>query len=110
MQDEAGMDILRNCYSVEYIEGYEPFVVVAKKDLPRFEERFAGYGYDKVFNLCFDRALYRTQPNSRSIGWIECILDECALGQIDHSPQQSVYLKAPTADEVDACIQLSCVS
>lgn len=36
------------CYSVDYVEGYEPFVVVSKKSIPKFEEKFAGYGYDKV--------------------------------------------------------------
>ena len=36
-------------YAVEFEEGYEPFVLASRRRLPRYEERFRGYGFDKVF-------------------------------------------------------------
>mmetsp|Transcript_24976 Transcript_24976/g.64814 ORF Transcript_24976/g.64814 Transcript_24976/m.64814 type:complete len:667 (+) Transcript_24976:1788-3788(+) len=35
-------------YPVHHAEGYEPFLVAAPGAIPRFDERFRGYGYDKV--------------------------------------------------------------
>lgn len=39
------------CYPIDYIEGYEPFVVISKKSIPKFEAKFSGYGYDKVMKF-----------------------------------------------------------
>lgn len=35
-------------YGITFAEGYEPFAICARKLIPRFEERFRGYGFDKV--------------------------------------------------------------
>lgn len=35
-------------YVVEHAEGFEPFVVASRARLPVFDERFRGYGFDKV--------------------------------------------------------------
>lgn len=40
---------------VEYVEGYEPFVLAAREGLGSFDERFAGYGYDKVSSSAIGR-------------------------------------------------------
>jgi len=35
-------------FSVNYSEGYEPYVLAARKLLPRYDERFRGYGMNKI--------------------------------------------------------------
>ena len=35
-------------YTIKWAPSFEPYVIVKLKDLPRFDERFVGYGYNKV--------------------------------------------------------------
>ncbi|GAB4821433.1 hypothetical protein N2152v2_008479 [Parachlorella kessleri] len=35
-------------YEVPYAEGYEPYTVMLRQHVPWFDERFRGYGYDKM--------------------------------------------------------------
>lgn len=38
-------------YSVKYSKGYEPYIVVARQYVPWYDERFRGYGRDKIVHL-----------------------------------------------------------
>jgi glycosyltransferase-like protein LARGE len=40
-----------NAYRVEYSESYEPYVVMARKSVPMYDERFRGYGMNKISHL-----------------------------------------------------------
>ena len=35
-------------YPIRFKSGYEPYVLVARKIMPWYDERFRGYGWDKV--------------------------------------------------------------
>jgi len=35
-------------YAIKFKSGYEPYVLVARKIMPWYDERFRGYGWDKV--------------------------------------------------------------
>lgn len=35
-------------YPIKFKSGYEPYVLVARKIMPWYDERFRGYGWDKV--------------------------------------------------------------
>ena len=35
-------------YAIRFKSGYEPYVLVARKLVPWYDERFRGYGWDKV--------------------------------------------------------------
>ena len=37
-------------YEVDYVEGYEPYVVALREQLPPFDARFRGYGLNKVIH------------------------------------------------------------
>lgn len=37
-------------YEVDYVEGYEPYVVAPREQLPPFDARFRGYGLNKVIH------------------------------------------------------------
>ena len=38
-------------YSIKFKSGYEPYVLVSRKHMPWYDERFRGYGWDKVSTL-----------------------------------------------------------
>mmetsp|Transcript_15970 Transcript_15970/g.37652 ORF Transcript_15970/g.37652 Transcript_15970/m.37652 type:complete len:598 (-) Transcript_15970:50-1843(-) len=40
-----------NAYHVEYEEGFEPYVVAARHQVPAYDERFKGYGMNKISHL-----------------------------------------------------------
>lgn len=41
----------QNPYRVSYTRGYEPYIVVARKYVPWYDERFRGYRYDKITHI-----------------------------------------------------------
>mmetsp|Transcript_16225 Transcript_16225/g.48603 ORF Transcript_16225/g.48603 Transcript_16225/m.48603 type:complete len:489 (+) Transcript_16225:2030-3496(+) len=38
-------------YPVRYKMGYEPYILVARTQVPLYDERFRGYGFDKVMHI-----------------------------------------------------------
>lgn len=38
-------------YSIKFKSGYEPYVLVSRKHMPWYDERFRGYGWDKVMQI-----------------------------------------------------------
>ena len=42
-------------YPIRFKSGYEPYVLVARKIMPWYDERFRGYGWDKVRITCPSR-------------------------------------------------------
>ena len=40
-------------YPIKFKSGYEPYVLVSRKHMPWYDERFRGYGWDKVIHLPF---------------------------------------------------------
>lgn len=38
-------------YPIKFKSGYEPYVLVSRKHMPWYDERFRGYGWDKVISL-----------------------------------------------------------
>lgn len=38
-------------YTVDYVEGFEPYVVAEKSSVPAYDERFRGYGMNKISHL-----------------------------------------------------------
>lgn len=39
-------------YPIRFKSGYEPYVLVARTIMPWYDERFRGYGWDKVCSTC----------------------------------------------------------
>jgi len=39
------------CYAIQYEDCFEPYIVARKDSLPRYDERFRGYGLNKVSHL-----------------------------------------------------------
>ena len=37
-------------YPIKFKSGYEPYVLVSRKHMPWYDERFRGYGWDKVLH------------------------------------------------------------
>ena len=82
-------------YTIEWAPRFEPYIIVKLKYLPRFDERFIGYGYNKVsFFMELDAMNYKMvvhpsafvvhMPHSRSTDdvsfkenqkYFDCILD-----------------------------------
>lgn len=48
---QAVEDYWRNIYAVRYEQLFEPYVVMASRDVPLYDERFQGYGLNKVSHL-----------------------------------------------------------
>jgi hypothetical protein len=49
--DDAGSNCWERLYKVNYEEYFEPYVVMASLDVPVYDERFQGYGLNKVSHL-----------------------------------------------------------
>ena len=45
-------------YAIRFKSGYEPYVLVSRKHMPWYDERFRGYGWDKVGSLGRDLVLH----------------------------------------------------
>lgn len=48
----AGLDADAAPYNVKYAEGYEPYGFFFRRHAPPFDERFRGFGLDKVIKNC----------------------------------------------------------
>jgi Glycosyl-transferase for dystroglycan len=57
----------QNCYEVQYEKLFEPYIVMASRDVPLYDERFQGYGLNKVLPGVFLVA----PAHSRSESWAE---------------------------------------
>jgi len=47
--------VYTNSWKVEFQLEYEPYMVVPTARIPRYDERFVGYGFDKASPLCEQR-------------------------------------------------------
>jgi hypothetical protein len=76
-------------FSIRYEEGFEPFIICARKLIPSFDERFRGYGYDKV---AFFYHLHLIGFKFRAL------LHSCALDIPHHRSQDWLRTFGPGAD------------
>lgn len=42
-------------YRISYSVGYEPYLLISRRLMPLYDERFRGYGFDKASNLFLER-------------------------------------------------------
>ena len=49
-------------YTIRFKSGYEPYVLVSRKLVPWYDERFRGYGWDKVRRRVRRAAMGLTKP------------------------------------------------
>jgi len=67
-------------YRVEYEECYEPYVVAARAHVPKYDERFRGYGMNKIVHIFHLHALgtaffvlpqhfVAAEPHPKSVSW-----------------------------------------
>ena len=50
-------------YPIKFKSGYEPYVLVSRKLMPWYDERFRGYGWDKVLLTSKEHLdVYRMNP------------------------------------------------
>ena len=57
------MKVRSLCYPVEYELHFEPYVMMRREDVPSYDERFRGYGMNKI-----SRTFY---------GYVECVRRVC---------------------------------
>ena len=38
-------------YNIEYLKGFEPYIMISRRYVPWYDERFRGYGRDKIVHL-----------------------------------------------------------
>lgn len=50
-KDGTVEDSWKGCYAVRYEKLFEPYIVMASNDVPLYDERFQGYGLNKVSHL-----------------------------------------------------------
>ena len=48
-------------YSIQYKQGYEPYVVVSRRHIPFYDERFRGYSRDKIVHINHLAVQYDTE-------------------------------------------------
>lgn len=91
-------------YTVTFAEGFEPFAICARKLIPKFDERFRGYGYDKVtffYHLHLKgfgfRVLLHTFavdiPHPKSPDWVRTFGPDSDPLQVRLHFEQSFWLK-----------------
>jgi len=51
LDEGSAIDCWKMTYEVRYIEGFEPYIVMATNYVPLYDERFQGYGLNKVSHL-----------------------------------------------------------
>ncbi len=57
-------------YPITYKTGYEPYVLVNRRTVPWYDERFRGYGWDKVCPHCPLFYISRTRNGCISQPWL----------------------------------------
>lgn len=66
-------------YQVNYEEGYEPYVIAFRSLVPKYDERFRGYGMNKITHLY----------EINSMGFKFTVLPHVFLVTLPHSPSPS---------------------
>ena len=88
-------------YTIKWTPHFEPYVIVKLKDLPKFDERFVGYGYDKItFFLELHAMNYSMvghpsafvvhRPHVKSKDSIQYTADKTYMGCINNLKEQFV--------------------
>ncbi|KAK9805256.1 hypothetical protein WJX72_009116 [[Myrmecia] bisecta] len=70
-------------YLTDYDEGYEPYLIVARKYIPWYDERFRGYGQDKVVQVL------------NMAGWLQFVVHPTAF--VVHQPHSQGKMHNLTA-------------
>ena len=67
-------------YSVAWTEAFEPYVVVHRNSVPKFDTRFVGFGWNKVSHMM----------RLASEGWEFVVLPDVFLLHLPHAPSLDI--------------------
>ena len=78
-------------YPIKFKSGYEPYVLVNRRLMPWYDERFRGYGWDKV----------RTPPTAGCLSFATCH-QRCMCAVSGHVP---ACMQHPAYNVTAACLR-----